>query len=146
MNKTKVCLIINIELRTRRVMQIGLSPTSLVIPAEDRLNLVGEVAEWLYVALTGHSYDDIPYNAAFFKANGARAYIQARQHTKAAWRIAQEVVNQWGEHIQPWLGCLIQADDGTIIQDAPEYTVLFSLATGREIPPVMQGWLWVSER
>lgn len=152
-------LIINIEVSIHnhvggydgtnyRVHTIGLSPTPLVIPAEGYLNLVGEVAEWLYVALTGHTYDEPPFqpNCSLIRANAARAYIQAKQHTQAAWRIAQEVVEQWGLHIQPWLGCIIQSDDGKIVEDAQEYWSIYCLVTGAEIPSALQYSIWVSER
>jgi hypothetical protein len=138
-----VYLVINIEQRTRRVMQIGLSLTPIVIANEGRLNLVGDIAQWLYIALTGHRYDEPPKRSSLIQANAARAHIQARQHTKPGWRIAYEVISQWGLHIQPWLGCLIE-QDGKIVEDVPEYRLLFDLVTGRAIPPVCQGWLWVS--
>lgn len=138
-------LIINIEQHTRRVLQVGLSPTPLVIPDPGRLNLVSPISDWLYLALTGHAYDQPPFHATFYQANAARAHILARQHTKPAWRIAQEVINQWGHYIRPWFGCLIQ-QDGQVVEDAKEYHLLYNLATGKEISPVEQNFLWVGER
>lgn len=141
----KTYLIINIEQHTRRVMQIGLGPSPFVIPDPGRLNLIHPISDWLYLALAGHSHDQPPFLATTYQANAARARILARQQDLPAWRIAQEVINQWGTHIQPWLGCLIEKD-GQVVEDAKEYRLLYDLMTGKEISPTEQGFLWVSEQ
>ena len=91
-----------------------------------------EIAEWLYLALAGHSIYQRPETVCFSYAYAARAIIQHRQALKPAWRLAQEVIEQWGWHIQPWLGYVRMTADGHVIENAPEYTTCFCLVTGRE--------------
>ncbi len=122
-----------IELRTKRVMNVQLSTTPGICEDGYRI-LIGEPAYYLYIALTGHDWSEHPGMATPTYANTARAHIQANAWRNPAWGLVREVVNQWGLHIRPWLGCYLY-QNGKLVEDAPEYRLLFGLLTGRCINP-----------
>lgn len=125
-----------IELKTKRVLNVSLADKPGVCEAGYRI-MTGDPAYYLYIALTGHDWSEPPCSTLPSYANLARAHIQANQQRNNAWRLAQEVVNRWGLHIRPWLGCYLH-HNGKIVEDAPEYYILLDLVTGKRISPAAQ--------
>jgi len=131
-----VDLHILIELKAKRVLDVELNTKPTICEDGYRV-LIGEVAYYLYIALTGHDLSEHPNVALPIYANTARAHIQANAHRNAAWGLAREVVNQWGLHIRPWLGSLL-LQNGKVVTDAPEYHILIDLVTNQRINPSAQ--------
>lgn len=124
---------ISIEPTTYRVAWISFTePTPTRY--SDHLTLHGDAARWLYLALTGHPIDEHPDSSSTFLARAARAYIE-RQAGQPPYQLAYQSIQQWGNHIRPWLGvALHDPNTGKQIEDAPEYLILIDLETGGPIP------------
>lgn len=95
------------------------------LPAGEKVIISGDMAVLLYVALTGHAYEDHPDSANINEASVAREEITALNDEEA--RTAQAVVRTWGDHIQPWLFVTKLDDDGRPILDHLDYTKRISL-------------------
>ena len=128
-----VDLNILIELKTNRVMNVQLATTPGICEDGYRI-LRADPAYYLYIAITGHDWSEHPGLASPIYASTARAHLQANAWRTPAWELAREVMNRWGLHIRPWLGCFLY-QDGKLIEDAPEYHILVDLVTGRRMKP-----------
>lgn len=84
--------------------------------------LFGELANLLYMALAGHAMDDSPFNMHPVLARSARASLARRRVTgEAGIDLINEVINNWGEYIRPWLGAKLIDQAGEPIENLPAY-------------------------
>ncbi len=129
-------ILIELKKGSLRVLNVKFSNAPIICEDGYRV-IMSEPAYYLYIALSGHNCNEHPGIASPIYANTARAHIQANAWRNKGWGLAREVINQWGLHIRPWLGCFY-LKDGKLVDDAPEYNILIDLATGQKIKPTAQ--------
>ena len=130
--------VIGIERHTLRVLVIskdGAVPLDVneKIIENRPLLLSGDVARWLYIALTGRPIDDLNpsrYNLNY--ASCARAHIAQRRH-RPAYKLADQVIRQWGYHIHPWLGFRAVNTRTRQEVDHPDQWIMVDLFSTEEI-------------
>ena len=123
------CIVVDNCRRVLWVSHKGSVPCELF----DQTVLFGEIADLLYVALTGHTMSENPVNASLYRARAARAILQRKNGLSGTddVRIANEVIATWGNHIRPWLGMYHIKEDGSVVISHPVYNQIFCLFTGR---------------
>ena len=78
-------------------------PPDGMLPA-DTVYLTGKPAMKLYIALSGHRFDQPGDTASIERALAARDEIRRKRRRQLAVVILQRVLAGWGDHIDPWLG------------------------------------------
>jgi hypothetical protein len=86
----------------------------------------GVIAQLLYIALTGCTFEQSPQEADFNRAMKTREEIvRTSRYTWGAERkalmLARQVIENWGSHITPWLFVTNIDGNGRLCMDAPEY-------------------------
>jgi hypothetical protein len=96
-DKTFSIIIENLTLRI-----IWLGPANITPPdLPPCTRLTGEVAAWLFIALTGHRTNQPINQTSLFRTRAARSLIRQRAGHDHDYLRALAVVQQWGSHIRP---------------------------------------------
>lgn len=95
--------LLNIAVSTdHRVLYVGEGPPPAGLVKEPHSLIEGELAEWLYMALAGHRFEEHPDMAAPAQAWQARGYLAALK-SDGIYR-ALRVVQRHRNELRPWLG------------------------------------------
>ena len=113
--------VIGVNRQTFQVQHVSAKGNASDTPLYD---IRGHTAHWLYIALTGRSMQTHPDYWDANLARSARAYIQHQQ-----WWTSNQVLLNWGHHIWPWFGVIINENG---VQKVPTEIGLFvSLINGK---------------
>lgn len=113
-----------------RVTYVGYGQPPDGCTATDTL-INGVVAETMYLALTGHTYEESPGEANIRRAIAARLEIMSRNQP-ADWA-PRLVLLAWGSKIQPWLGLTKLIEARPVCED-PAYAEVVEYSLRKYLP------------
>jgi hypothetical protein len=117
--QTRKPLTIAIHPKTYQIEYVGWGPPPPGLVTRPHRLISDDLADILYVALSGHAYEVHPSLAEANDAIFARAFLASLPHPSA--KLSNKVIAAQGE-ITPWLGNLKLDPQGHPIINDPEYS------------------------